>query len=92
MRASSISLDYDTQIIRCVQMSFFFFLVCDKSSLRQGLFSSCGRQGILSSCSAQASHCSGFSCCGERAFNHIGFSSCGSRPLDHELITCGERA
>ena len=55
VRVSSTSLDYGTQIIRCVQMSFFFF-VCDKSLQRQGLFSSCGKQGILSSCSAQASH------------------------------------
>ena len=56
VRASSTSLDYSTQIIRCVQMSFFFFFVCGKSLQRQGLFSSCGKQGVLSSCGAQASH------------------------------------
>ena len=32
-----------------------------------GAFSSCSERGLLFRCSAQASHCSGFSCCGSRA-------------------------
>ena len=43
--------------------SFFSFFGCAGSLLLRGLFSSCGKWGLLFSCSAQASHCSGFSCC-----------------------------
>ena len=39
-------------------------------------FSSCGERALLSACSAQASHCSGFSCC--RVQEH-GLSSCGAQ-------------
>ena len=35
-------------------------------------FSSCGEHGLLSSCSAQAPHCSGFSCCRVWALGHTG--------------------
>ena len=46
-------------------------------------FSSCGERGLLSTRSAQASHCSGFSCC--RAQEH-GLSSCGAQAqLPHSL-------
>ena len=65
---------------------FFFFLISfflyiflaalDPRCCAQA-FSSCGKW-LLSSCSAQASHCSGFSCCGARALDSLGFSSCGA--------------
>ena len=42
-------------------IDFFFFFACDGSSLLCRL---------LSSCSAQASHCSGFSCYGAQALEH----------------------
>ena len=42
---------------------YLFFTVVG-SSLLHRLSSSCGEWGLLSSCSAQASHCSGFSCSG----------------------------
>ena len=41
-------------------------------------FSSCRKWGLLPSCSAQASHCSGFSCCGAWALGHTGFNSWGT--------------
>ena len=50
-----------------INFSFFFFFYCDGSSLWMWAFSSCSKQGLLSSHSAQASHCSGFSCCETQA-------------------------
>ena len=40
----------------------FIYWLCWVFVAAHGL-SVCGEQGLLSSCSAQASHCSGFSCC-----------------------------
>ena len=48
-----------------LQFSFLFFFFCTESSLLHRLFTSSRQWGLLSSCSAQASHCSGFSCCSQ---------------------------
>ena len=56
---------------------FFFTFGCARSSLLQGLFSSCGKQELLSSCGAQAAHCGGLSCCGAQVLECTSFTSCG---------------
>ena len=61
----------------CVFLAVLGLLCCMQP------FSSCGERGLLSTRSAQASHCSGFSCC--RAQEH-GLSSCGAQAqLPHSL-------
>ena len=77
---------------------FILFLAALGLRCRAWAFSSCGERGLLC-CSAQASHCSGFSCCrawalGTRASVVVahGLSSCGSRALEHRLSSCGARA
>ena len=53
-----------THTAPCPLTTVFSFFGCAGFLLLPGLFSSCGKWGLLFSCSAQASHCSGFSCCG----------------------------
>ena len=48
-------------------------------------FSSCSVWGLLSSYSAQASHCSGFSCWKAWALRCAKFSSCSSQAPEHRL-------
>ena len=50
----------------------FFFQLCWVFIAACRLFSSCSEWWLLSSCSAQASHCSGFSCCGAQALGCMG--------------------
>ena len=53
------------------------------------VFLICEVWGLLFSCSAQASHCSDFSCCGAQTVRRVGLSSCGSQTLEHRLSICG---
>ena len=52
-------------------LKVYLLLAVVGSLLLCRLFSSCGNGGLLSSCSAQASHCSGFSC-GVQTLGHLG--------------------
>ena len=47
--------------------------------------------GVTLRCSAQASHCSSFSCCRACVLG-VHFSSCGSRALELRLSSCGAQA
>ena len=80
-----------------LEVSFFFF----KSFVYFWLhgFLQLWRAGATLRCSAQASHCSGFSCCGARAVGTQAsvvvsrrLSSCGSRDPELRLSSCGARA
>ena len=69
---------------------FILFLVVLSLCCYAQAFSSCSKQGLLSSCSAQASHCSSFSCCGARALGKRAsvivahkLGSCSSRTLEY---------
>ena len=69
----------------CVFLNNFidlFIFACAGSSVPCRPFSGCGEQRVLSRCSAQASHCSGFSC-EALALGQAGFSSWGSPVLEH---------
>ena len=57
-----------------------------RSSLLQGLLSSCGEWVLHSHCCTWASRCGGFSCHGAQALGHAGFSGCGSQALEHKLV------
>ena len=76
----------------------FFFQLCWVFIAACRLFSSCSEWWLLSSCSAQASHCSGFSCCGAQALRARAsvvagsrLRSCGLRALEHRLRSPGAR-
>ena len=82
----------------CYYYYYYFLAALDLHCCGQAL-SSCSKQKLLFRCSAQASHCSGFSCCGARALGKrasvvvaCGLSSCGSRALEHRLSSCDARA
>ena len=79
--------------------AFFFFSGCVGSSLLCAGFLQLWRAGATLCCSAQASHCSGFSCCGAQALGTRAsvvaacwLSSCGSWALARRLSSCGARA
>ena len=90
-------------MVSCVSGLLFlkklFIFGCAISSLRCGLFSSCGEQRLLSSCGLQAPHCGGFSFM-EHSLRYSGFSSCGpgglgscgSWALGDRLSSCGTAA
>ena len=88
----------------CVEKKIFFFKIfknlftfgCIGSSLPHMGYLQLRRVGTTLHCSAQASHCSGFSCC--RAWTlgawasvvvACGLSSCGSWALECRLSSCG---
>ena len=89
-----------------VQILFFFFHLfnlfifgCIGTSLLCTGFLQLLQVGATLHCSAQASHCSGFSCCRARALGAWasvvvarGLSSCSSWALEHRLSSCGARA
>ena len=69
-----------------------FIFGCAGCFLLCRLFSSYKEWGLLSNCSAQASHCSGFSCCWAWVLGHAGMQSrvaCDSRLVAHKLDSTG---
>ena len=71
--------------LKCILNFYFFIFGCAGSSLLLRLFSDCIEWRLVSNCSAQASHCSGFSCCRAQAPGHTSFSSCGTRAQSLQL-------
>ena len=108
MGSQRVGLNWATthQVSKCyplkkknAKLSFLYVIVCIclfsfgcAGSLRHTVFSSCGEWGLFSSCSAQAPHCSGFSCCRTSALGCVVFSSCSSQALQRRLNNCGSRA
>ena len=77
-----------TSLTLFLKINLFIYLFLAVSGLRccMQAFSSCSERGATLCCSAQASHCSGFSCCGARALGTrasvvvtCGLSSCGAQ-------------
>ena len=75
-----------------LSLSLFFFWLVRGLCCYTRAFSSCGKQELLSSCSAQASHCSGFSCWGAQALECEGFGSCSLQAPEHRFSSCVARA
>ena len=78
---------------------YLFIFGCVGSSLLHTGFLQLWREGATLRCSAQASHCSGFSCRGACALGPRasvvvagGSGSCGSWALEHRLSSCGAQA
>lgn len=77
-QSTHVVLTLDTSSVASILLPVFFKNViyvfvfgCARSSLLHVGFLCCGEQGILSSWSAEASHCSGFSCCRAQALEFV---------------------
>ena len=65
--------------LACFLTSFIYLWLCWVFITALGLSRVVASGKLLCSCSAQASHCSDFSCCRTCPLGHVGFSSCSAR-------------